>query len=554
MGIVDNILSATPVIRRWWWRQKWTSLNVPAAEWAKMDDMVEDMYDALQNVKSLDKLIMDAATLSAGHGMNTTLSYTDASGKSHTVKSVIDGSSATADLLKSYQKQMDARRKEMMRLFVAAGNWAADNAAVKELEEKTPIHVSLIAFVRHVRRIASELSEARQGRTPEEFLRYALLDRDARAERLAIAPTPRVKLKKPESAPAPRKSKAEPGTDRRKIVKLLPTAFSEQGVDVRFVSFREGRAVTRYRMKLEAGQKLSKAENIAPEIASRLGVQNVSITAAPDEAQILYVDVPNKGAKPLLFADAPHKAGKFFVGESIDGKPVFADMDELCHVLIAGTTGSGKSTFLNSIICSMLREPLPEVQFLMIDPKQVELTPYDGIPHLWRPVVTGPEEALASLDEAVSEMNERYRLFMECGVKKLSEYNAKAAARLPRLVIVIDELADLMMASGKEVEASIIRIAQKGRAAGLHLLIATQRPTKEVVTGLIKANIPSRISFAVASSLESRIILDTNGAEKLAGKGDMLYKPNEGKTQRLQGAYISNEEIARIVEEVKEKV
>lgn len=560
MGIIDSVLSATPIIRRWWWRQKWTSLDVPAEEWAKMDGMAEEMYDALKRVKSLETLIMDAATLGAGHGMNTTLTYTDVSGKPRSIQSVLDGSSATEDLLKGYHKQLDSQRREMMKIAVALGNWAADNAVIRELEEKTPIHVSLIAFVRNVKRIYGELSEARKGRTSSEFLRYALLDKEARQKRLAIHSAPeRVKLNKPEPPPnaEPTKRKMEEpdeSAERRKIAALLPEAFREQGVDVRFSKFTAGYAVTRYELSYERGQKLAKAEGAAAEIAMRLGVDRVAVSKAPDKPQTIYVDVPNKNAKTLRYKDAPHENGKFFVGMSIGGTPVFADMEELCHVLIAGTTGSGKSTFLNAVICSMIQASnYHEVQFIMIDPKTIELTPYDGIPHLARPVITEPDEAVAALEDAVEEMESRYETFREIGAKKLSEYNEKAAAPFPRLIIVIDELADLMMASDKAVESSTMRIAQKGRAAGIHLMIATQRPTKDVVTGLIKANIPSRIAFAVASAMESQIILSEKGggAEKLCGSGDMLYKPNDGKIQRLQGAYIANEEIARIVKGVK---
>lgn len=563
MGIIDGILSVTPVIRRWWWRHKWTSLDVPAEEWAKMDGMTEDLYDALKSVKSLETLIMDAATLGAGHGMNTTLTYTDVSGKSRSVQAVLDGSSAAEDLLKGYHKQMDARRRDMMKIAVALGNWAADNAVIRELEEKTPIHISLITFARETRRIAHELSEARKGRTSSEFLRYALLDETARKKRLAIRSAPeRVKLGKPDNPPnkePPKRKREDEGesAERRKIAALLPQAFRDQGIDVRFSKFSAGHAVTRYELTFERGQKIAKAESAADDVAMSLGVSNVAISKAPDKAQTIYVDVPNKRVKTLHYKDAPKGKGKFFIGMAIDGKPVFSDMEELCHVLIAGTTGSGKSVFLNTLICSLIQAPPSEVRLVMIDPKRVELTPYNGIPHLTRPVITEPDKAVDALGEAVQEMENRYQTFTECGVKKLSEYNESAerfqADEMPRLIIIIDELSDLMIASEGEVETPIVKIAQKGRAAGIHLVIATQRPTVDVVTGLIKANIPTRIAFKVASAQESLIVLSEKGAgaEKLCGKGDMLYKPFDGKPQRLQGAYISNEEIERIVEEAR---
>lgn len=550
MSIADSVFSAIPGIRRWWWRRKWTSLDVPAAEWAKMDETVEDLADALKSVKSLESLIVETSARAA-HGMNTRTSYIDASGKEQTVSIVLDGTEATESLIKGYHKQLDARRREMIDLFVKAGNWAADNAVQPDYPDKAPLHTRLVGFVRNVGRIASELSAAREGRTPDEFLRYALLDKEARAKRLAIeTPPERVKLEKPtepEQEQRPRKRSGSGENDRRKTIAGLLETFNLAGVNATYAGFTQAHAVTRYELRLDKGVKVSKAESAAPEIAMRLGVEKVAVSKSPDKPQIIYVDVPNKDVKPLLYADAPRKDGKFFVGMGIDGGAVSADMESLCHVLIAGTTGSGKSTFLNTLICSMIQAPPSENQFVMIDPKMVELTPYNGIPHLLRPVVTDAAEAVEALEDAAAEMDERYRLFMESSVKKLSEYNAKAAAPLPRLVVVIDELADLIITSGKEVESSIVRIAQKGRAAGVHLLIATQRPTKDVITGQIKANIPSRIAFAVASALESRIILDESGAEKLCGKGDMLYKPVDGKTQRLQGAYIANENITRIV-------
>lgn len=557
--MADSFFGAIPGVRRWWWRRKWTSLDVPAEEWAKLDGMVEDINALLTNVKSVQKLIMDASAIRAGHGMSVRSVWNDLTGKQHGVDIVLDGKGATENLLAGYHKEMDARRIEMMKLAIKLGNWASDNAVIPDYPDKPPLHTRLIAFARNVKRIHGELAKAAQGRTPHEFLTYALLDEEGRKKRLCISQTPeRVKLEKPETpketpkeAPKAKNGQDNAKAERRKIAALLPQAFSEQGVDAQFLSFTAGRAVTRYRLRLERGQKLSKAEGAASEIAMALAVDKVAISKAPSEAQVIFVDVPNKSAEPLLYVDTPKEAGKFFVGESVEGKPVFTDTESLCHVLIAGTTGSGKSVFLNTMICSMIQQLPSEVQFIMIDPKMVELAPYDGIPHLTRPVITDAAEAVEALGEAAAEMDERYQTFKAAGVKKLSEYNTKAAAPLPRLVIVIDELSDLMMLSGKEVEASVIRIAQKGRAAGVHLVIATQRPTADVVTGLIKANIPSRIAFAVASAMESRIILDEAGAENLCGKGDMLFKPLDSKAQRLQGAYVDSDVIERIVKGAK---
>jgi S-DNA-T family DNA segregation ATPase FtsK/SpoIIIE len=248
----------------------------------------------------------------------------------------------------------------------------------------------------------------------------------------------------------------------------------------------------------------------------------------------------------------------FALGKDIGGNCIVGDIAKLPHLLIAGTTGSGKSVCTNSLIISLLYKATPEeVRLIMVDPKMVELGIYNGIPHLLIPVVTDPKKAAGALQWAVTEMMKRYRAFSEVGVRDLKSYNAHAARqpdmeKMPQIVVVIDELADLMLVAAKEVEESICRVAQMGRAAGMHLVIATQRPSSDVITGLMKANIPSRIAFAVASALESRIILDTMGAEKLVGRGDMLYAPlGVGKPTRVQGCLISDQEVADVVEFVK---
>ena len=313
--------------------------------------------------------------------------------------------------------------------------------------------------------------------------------------------------------------------------------------------------------------KLSKITNLADDIALALGATGVRIAPIPDKISVVGIEVPNKHVTPVLIRDViesrdftEHKSKTAFaLGRDIAGKNVIGDIEKLPHVLIAGTTGSGKSVCTNSLIISMLYKSTPdEVRFIMVDPKMVELAPYNGIPHLLIPVVTDPKKAAGALQWAVFEMMKRYKTFSEHGVKKLEEYNRLARATegmetLPSVVVVIDELADLMLVAAKEVEESICRVAQMGRAAGVHLVIATQRPSADVITGLMKANIPSRIAFAVASSLESRIILDNTGAEKLVGKGDMLYAPlGAGKPTRVQGCFISPEEIEQVVEFVKQ--
>ena len=359
----------------------------------------------------------------------------------------------------------------------------------------------------------------------------------------------------------------EAGAELRNNSRRLAETLTSFGVDATPADVVHGPAVTRYEFVLDQGVKLSKITNLADDIALALGATGVRIAPIPDKISVVGIEVPNKQVTPVLIRDViesrdftEHRSKTAFsLGRDIGGRNVIGDIEKLPHVLIAGTTGSGKSVCTNSLIISLLYKSTPdEVRFIMVDPKMVELAPYNGIPHLLIPVVTDPKKAAGALQWAVFEMMKRYKTFSEHGVKKLEEFNRLAKTRddletLPSVVVVIDELADLMLVAAKEVEESICRVAQMGRAAGVHLVIATQRPSADVITGLMKANIPSRIAFAVASSLESRIILDTTGAEKLVGKGDMLYAPlGAGKPQRVQGCFISPEEIDEVVQFVKQ--
>ena len=357
------------------------------------------------------------------------------------------------------------------------------------------------------------------------------------------------------------------GAELRNNSRRLAETLASFGVDAKAGDVIHGPSVTRYEFTLDQGVKLSKITNLQDDIALALGASGVRIAAVPNKISVVGIEVPNKTVTPVLIRDViesrdfmehPSKTA-FALGRDIGGRNIIGNIEKLPHVLIAGTTGSGKSVCTNSLIISLLYKSTPdEVRFIMVDPKMVELAPYNGIPHLLIPVVTDPKKAAGALQWAVFEMMKRYKTFSENGVKKLEEFNKLATARedlekLPSVVVVIDELADLMLVAAKEVEESICRVAQMGRAAGVHLVIATQRPSADVITGLMKANIPSRIAFAVASSLESRIILDTTGAEKLVGKGDMLYAPlGEGKPTRVQGCFISPEEIEDVVSYVKE--
>ncbi len=359
----------------------------------------------------------------------------------------------------------------------------------------------------------------------------------------------------------------EAGAELRNNSRRLADTLTSFGVDAAPGDVVHGPSVTRYEFVLEQGVKLSKITNLADDIALALGATGVRIAPIPDKSSVVGIEVPNKRVTPVLIRDViesrdftDHRSKTAFaLGRDIGGRNVIGDIEKLPHVLIAGTTGSGKSVCTNSLIISLLYKSTPdEVRFIMVDPKMVELAPYNGIPHLLIPVVTDPKKAAGALQWAVFEMMKRYKTFSEHGVKKLEEFNRLARASedletLPSVVVVIDELADLMLVAAKEVEESICRVAQMGRAAGVHLVIATQRPSADVITGLMKANIPSRIAFAVASSLESRIILDNTGAEKLVGKGDMLYAPlGGGKPQRVQGCFISPEEIEEVVSFVKQ--
>ena len=359
----------------------------------------------------------------------------------------------------------------------------------------------------------------------------------------------------------------EAGAELRNNSRRLAETLTSFGVDATPGDVVHGPSVTRYEFVLEQGVKLSKITNLADDIALALGATGVRIAPIPDKISVVGIEVPNKQVTPVLIRDViesrefvEHKSKTAFaLGRDIGGQNIVGNIEKLPHVLIAGTTGSGKSVCTNSLIISLLYKSTPdEVRFIMVDPKMVELAPYNGIPHLLIPVVTDPKKAAGALQWAVFEMMKRYKTFSECGVKKLEEYNKLARATegmetMPSVVVVIDELADLMLVAAKEVEESICRVAQMGRAAGVHLVIATQRPSADVITGLMKANIPSRIAFAVASSLESRIILDTTGAEKLVGKGDMLYAPlGAGKPTRVQGCFISPEEIEQVVSFVKQ--
>ena len=341
------------------------------------------------------------------------------------------------------------------------------------------------------------------------------------------------------------------------------------GVETRIVDISRGPTVTRYELQPCAGVKISKITNLADDIALNLATAGVRIEAPIPNKAAVGIEVPNKQSDVVgvrgIFESPAFTGAKskltFALGRDIGGNAVVADIGKMPHGLIAGATGSGKSVCINTIIMSILYKASPEeVKLLMIDPKVVELGVYNGIPHLLVPVVTDPRKASGALGWAVSEMEKRYKMFADRGVRDLAGYNRfvetlgedTEVEKMPHIVIIIDELADLMMTAPNEVEDSINRIAAKARAAGMHLIIATQRPSVDVVTGVIKANIPTRIAFAVSSQIDSRTILDTAGAEKLLGRGDMLFSPvGSNKPNRIQGCFVSDEEVEAVVDYIK---
>ena len=362
--------------------------------------------------------------------------------------------------------------------------------------------------------------------------------------------------------------KAVDGTEEmRQNSARLSDTLETFGIEASIINVTRGPSVTRYELELSRGTKLSKVTGLADDIALALGASGVRIAAIPDKISVVGIEVPNHAVTPVHIRDVidspEFKRSKspiaFAVGKDIGGNQIICDIAKLPHLLIAGTTGSGKSVCMNSLIVSLLYRSRPdEVKFIMVDPKMVELSVYDKIPHLLIPVVTDPKKAAGALQWSVTEMMRRYRTLADVGVRDLESFNKIARSTgeyepMPRIVVLIDELADLMLVAAKEVEESICRVAQMGRAAGVHLVIATQRPSIKVITGLMKANIPSRIAFAVASNVDSRIILDTVGAEKLVGKGDMLYAPlGQGKPRRVQGCFITEDEVQRVVDFVKQ--
>ena len=344
---------------------------------------------------------------------------------------------------------------------------------------------------------------------------------------------------------------------------LLEETLESFGVKAKVLNVTQGPAITRYELQPERGVKVSKVTNLSDDIALNMAARSIRIEAPIPGKAAIGIEIPNGETSLVAFRELIESRGyqrsesllPFAMGKSIGGDSVIFDLTRAPHLLIAGATGSGKSVCINTLILSLLFSAHPDqVKLLLIDPKVVELNRYNGVPHLITPVITDPKKATASLKWAVGEMEERYQIFAEAGVRDLEGYRRQNNSEpMPYMVIIIDELADLMMVAAKEVEDNICRLAQKARAAGIHLVLATQRPSVDVITGLIKANVPSRIAFSVASQVDSRTILDMAGAEKLLGRGDMLFHPvGANKPVRIQGAFLSDEEVQRTVDYLKQ--
>lgn len=356
--------------------------------------------------------------------------------------------------------------------------------------------------------------------------------------------------------------------DKKKIVskaKTLEETLKNFGVQAKVLQVSKGPTITRYELQPSTGVKVSKIVNLSDDIALNLAAPAIRIEAPIPGKAAIGIEIPNDDITTVTLKEIidseKYKTSAFnlpfSLGKDISGSPIVTDISKMPHLLIAGATGSGKSVCINTLILSLLYKATPEtVRLLLIDPKVVELNQYNGIPHLLIPVVTDAKKATSALNWAVQEMTQRYKMFGENGVKDITGYNEKTLGdKLPFIVIVIDELADLMLVAPNDVEDSICRLAQMARAAGIHLIIATQRPSVDVITGVIKANIPSRIAFAVASQTDSRTILDMGGAEKLLGKGDMLFHPiGSSKPTRIQGAFVSEQEVERVVTFIKEQI
>lgn len=480
------------------------------------------------------------------------------------------------------QRQAEEEARRLAKEEVAAASTSWEEPAMVSLSEHLIVDVDTGEILEGNEREIPILTEER-GSVDEEEFPVLLADEEEAQEELEEESTEDIaldfkpKTKRAYQLPsidlfAPIKAKSQ--TNEKKIVrqniKVLEETFASFGIKVVVERAEIGPSVTKYEVKPAVGVRVNRISNLADDLALALAAKDVRIEAPIPGKSLVGIEVPNSEVATVPFRElweqaktSPTKLLDIPLGKAVNGSVRSFDLARMPHLLVAGSTGSGKSVAVNGIIASILMKAGPDqVKFMMIDPKMVELSVYNDIPHLLIPVVTNPRKAARALQKVVDEMEKRYELFSHLGVRNLEGYNVKVTEfnrhseekqiPLPLIVVIVDELADLMMVASKEVEDAIIRLGQKARAAGIHMILATQRPSVDVISGLIKANVPSRIAFAVSSGTDSRTILDENGAEKLLGRGDMLFKPiDENHPVRLQGSFISDDDVEVIVNFIK---
>lgn len=457
--------------------------------------------------------------------------------------------------LKDWKEKREFQKMQSLAQFEEGAATEGPRGGKPKQSEK-----SVKQKTRKSRKTPPEVTEKTKERSPESVDKT-----EEEAPTLELNPQPGTVYQKPPLYLLKKGVHKLKKTNQDSQKQLLEDTFQSFGISARVVNVSQGPVVTRYELQPAPGVKVSKITSLADDLALSLAAEDVRIEAPVPGKAVIGIEVPNSETVPVLLRDvlessafADHNSKvSLALGQDIAGNPVVADLKKWLHLLVAGATGSGKSVCLNSMIASILYKATPdEVRLLMIDPKRVELAVYDGIPHLISPVVTDPKKAATALRWAVAEMERRYKLFADTGVRNIDMYaqlpkelpTGGEREDLPYVVIIVDELADLMMVAAAEVEDAICRLAQMARAAGMYLIIATQRPSVDVITGLIKANVPSRIAFSVSSQVDSRTILDMSGAERLIGKGDMLFYPlGASKPTRAQGAWIADSEVEALV-------
>ena len=478
------------------------------------------------------------------------------------------------DMGDGYARQDKESRRRTRRVTEAAEEPAQEEAPAVAFPAPAPVVPAETEKLEALERAAAAMQETPASAPQEDPAEKAAVMADQQAEIEAAARQaeqdetvyrfPPLSLLEDSAAATALTREAE--AEQRANGQLLVNTLKDFGISTRLCDITSGPAVTRYELEPSAGVKISRITGLADDISLRLATTGVRIEAPIPNKAAVGIEVPNKTRRTVCLrslldtAEFRGAKGKLTValGQDIEGNAVLADLAKMPHLLIAGTTGSGKSVCTNSMIQSVLFRASPdEVKMILIDPKKVEFGVYNGVPHLLVPVVTDPRKAAGALSWAVNEMLKRYQMFAETNVRDIGGYNELARSKgefkpLPLILIVIDELADLMMAAANEVEDSICRLAQMARAAGMHMVIATQRPSVDVITGLIKANIPSRLALTVASAVDSRTILDAGGAERLLGYGDMLFMPvGQSKPRRVQGCFVTNQEIERVIDFLK---